>query len=490
MNGDFTRDTFDPLKHFSRVLMQQGRVQLDADWNEQTAILLRYLRLLAEDILGPYAGPSSAMGFELITSDTVKNWQAAGLDPEAEWTKLEPDEQRRKQLRDAVENGKDVGIGIGRYYVHGVLVENQRVITYTEQPGYPFSDDTKLENLQNKGLIAYLDVWERHITYVQDDHIREVALGGPDTCSRAQVVWQVKALVRPDNAKKFDCTSLEGLLARTLPQLRARARLDKPATELCVIPPESRYRGAENQLYRVEVHAGGVAGAGTTGATFKWSRENGSVVFPIVSLSGTTAVVENLGRDDCLSLKPGDWVEVSDDDIALSGQAGPLAQVDTVDRDELTVTLKLPAGVASLPSQAETDAPSKHPLLRRWDHPGDLAVAGGALPITEAQTPDQGWITLEDGVQIWFAKGGEYRAGDYWLIPARVATGDVEWPPELDADGVARLDADGNPIPARRPPHGPQHYYAPLFLVPGQEGKGRDCRCRIQHLPCAPTPAQ
>ena len=33
--GDFTRDTFNPLKHFSRVLMQQGRVQLDADWNEQ-----------------------------------------------------------------------------------------------------------------------------------------------------------------------------------------------------------------------------------------------------------------------------------------------------------------------------------------------------------------------------------------------------------------------------------------------------------------------
>ena len=39
MRGDFSRDTFDPVKHFSRVLQQQGRVQLDADWNEQTAIL-------------------------------------------------------------------------------------------------------------------------------------------------------------------------------------------------------------------------------------------------------------------------------------------------------------------------------------------------------------------------------------------------------------------------------------------------------------------
>ena len=38
MKGDYSRDTFDPAKHFTRVLMQQGRVQLDADWNEQAAL--------------------------------------------------------------------------------------------------------------------------------------------------------------------------------------------------------------------------------------------------------------------------------------------------------------------------------------------------------------------------------------------------------------------------------------------------------------------
>ena len=213
-------------------------------------------------------------------------------------------------------------------------------------------------------------------------------------------------------------------------------------------------------------------------------------MFPIVSLSGTTVVVENLGRDECLSLKPGDWVEMNDDDIAMGEQAGPLAQVDTVDRDELTVSLKLPAGAVPLPVYAATDAPSKHPLLRRWDHAGDLAAFGGALPITEAQTPDQGWIALEDGVQIWFAQNGQYRAGDYWLIPARVATGDVEWPPELDSNGIPTLDADGNPVPAEQPPHGPQHYYAPLFLVPGSEGQGQDCRCAIRpNLQCPPAAA-
>ena len=480
MNGDFTRDTFDAAKHFSRVLMQQGRVQLDADWNEQTSILLRYLRILAADILGPSAGPADAMGFDLITKSP---------NADARIDAIEPDPARAEALKKRVADG-DVVIGTGRYYVHGVLVENHRAMTYTEQSGYPFSEETALDNLQNKALLAYLDVWERHITYVQDDPIREVALGGPDTCSRAQVVWQVKALLRPDGVDQFDCASLEGLLARDLPRLRARARLDKPPTELCVISPESRYRGAENQLYRVEVHQGGVAATGTTGATFKWSRDNGSVVFPIVSLSGTTVVVENLGRDDCLSLKPGDWVEVSDDDVAAGETAGPLAQVDTVDRDELTVTLKLPVGVTSLPAYVATDAPGKHPLLRRWDHGGDVAAWGGALPIAEAQSPDEGWIALEDGVQIWFAKNGQYRAGDYWLIPARVATGDVEWPPELDSNGVPTRDADGNPIPSAQPPHGPQHYYAPLYLASGGDGEGQDCRCAIRpNLQCPPEPA-
>src|SRR5258708_34003638 len=62
--GDFTRDTFDSLKHFSRVLMQQGRVQLDADWNEQTSILLHYLQTLAADLIGPHGGPGD--GFRIV----------------------------------------------------------------------------------------------------------------------------------------------------------------------------------------------------------------------------------------------------------------------------------------------------------------------------------------------------------------------------------------------------------------------------------------
>ena len=48
MKADLTRDSYNVLRHYSQVLMQQGRVQLDADWNEQgqhTAEPVAQLRL-------------------------------------------------------------------------------------------------------------------------------------------------------------------------------------------------------------------------------------------------------------------------------------------------------------------------------------------------------------------------------------------------------------------------------------------------------------
>jgi hypothetical protein len=95
-------------------------------------------------------------------------------------------------------------------------------------------------------------------------------------------------------------------------------------------------------------------------------------------------------------------------------------------------------------------------MLRRWDHRRGIArkklKSTGVYAVVEDE-----WLDLEDGVQILFEKSPQgtshaYRSGDYWLIPARVATGDVEWPGPPDA-------------PESRPPHGVEHHYAPLGLL-------------------------
>ena len=41
MSFDASRFPFDPWKDFAGVVMQQGRVQLDSDWNEWLARNLR-----------------------------------------------------------------------------------------------------------------------------------------------------------------------------------------------------------------------------------------------------------------------------------------------------------------------------------------------------------------------------------------------------------------------------------------------------------------
>ena len=58
MKGDFSRLTFDRAKHYSGVRMQQGRVQLDADWNEQMDILQHYLATEVTDFIGDSGVPA------------------------------------------------------------------------------------------------------------------------------------------------------------------------------------------------------------------------------------------------------------------------------------------------------------------------------------------------------------------------------------------------------------------------------------------------
>ena len=57
--------TFVPTNHYTGVRMQQGRVQLDADWNELVDIE-RYLdQTEALDVIGPAGVPKATGGFAL-----------------------------------------------------------------------------------------------------------------------------------------------------------------------------------------------------------------------------------------------------------------------------------------------------------------------------------------------------------------------------------------------------------------------------------------
>ncbi|MGH3991422.1 MAG: DUF6519 domain-containing protein, partial [Pseudonocardiaceae bacterium] len=65
MKADLTRSTFSTQKHYSGVRMQQGRVQLDADWNEQVDIGAHLDETTRKDVIGRCGMPVHDAGFEI-----------------------------------------------------------------------------------------------------------------------------------------------------------------------------------------------------------------------------------------------------------------------------------------------------------------------------------------------------------------------------------------------------------------------------------------
>lgn len=323
----------------------------------------------------------------------------------------------------------NLSLGPGRYWVHGRLCQLDAACTYANQ-----ADGGAGARLAPGVHLLYLDAWQRHVSALQDAHLREVALGGPDTATRARSMAQVRALALPAaSPDTWNCASelsaWEQLLNPARPRLAARAEPQAEPASLCEIAATAGYRRLENQLYRVEVHAGGGAPA------FKWSRENGSVEYAVVALTTepadnrTIVRVAARGRDSNLDLAAGDRVELVDDHTESTARAGAMLRYTADGDDELELVL------SGLPPATLGRDPARHPLLRRWDqHPADDA---DLLPIVEGV-----WTDLEEGVQIRFAPGGNYRPGDYWQIPARTITGDVEWPRGADGDALA-LEAAG-----------------------------------------------
>jgi hypothetical protein len=79
------------------ALKQQGRVDTDADANEQRAIDLTLRQTINTDVIGQYGGPENDAGFAVtIVEDEI--WFSPG-----------------------------------RYYVNGILVENRHSLSYDHQ---------------------------------------------------------------------------------------------------------------------------------------------------------------------------------------------------------------------------------------------------------------------------------------------------------------------------------------------------------------------
>jgi hypothetical protein len=558
MTSDISRQTFDHTRHYSQVVMQQGRVQLDADWNEQQDMLQYRLEMQTRDMVGRSGVPERDGGFKvsfapggrdlLISSGriyidgilcevdeatpveilgfhedngvAVKNLMVDGQAWEkGQWVELL--NKHRRPVRhfqiSAVIYVEETDLQILTFYTDqenpnieddqkAAIYEVRRVITYTTQPNYPDPEFTTTSpsglpklNLPSEQtmFLVYLDVWQRHITALYDERIREVALDGPDTSSRIQTIWQVKILplklsrelerlLKKDVELGTELKSLEAI-GPTGPESKTAHRIKENSAEreqlayeitryLSIYMPDvwedlqkiptgqlnvttydadnsqsSGYLGLQNQLYRVEIHE--VAADGTP-VIFKWSRDNASIA-SLVEVKADTVIVPGTGQGGILNYSRGQFVEVVSDRTEFNGELGKLAQITRV--DTLTNRLTLDSSLGSDGAQI---------TIRLWDGKGEVGE-------------HRAWIPLDGGIKIRFSEG-TYKRGDFWLIPARTSTKEVEWPPYQVPNT--------HPLPQSR--RGIRHYYSRLAhirLYQGQEQRENrttyDCRRQFTPLP-------
>lgn len=386
MKGDFSRETFDASKHFSGVRLQQGRVQLDADWNEQLDIADHRIRAEITDFIGQSGTPDGNAGFAITV--VARGPSASNL-----------------------------MVGRGRYYVDGLLFENENDISFDGQPDFPGAALPTTDGT----YLAYLDVWQRDITSVEDPRLLEPALGGADTSTRVRNIAQVKLqlLAASDSKEPKDyLPPFQPHWERPIGTGTLAARVSAPRATL------------ENQLYRVEIHRGG--GVGT--ATFKWSRDNGSVAARVKAIDGETIVLQPGVREAQTVFATNQWLELTDDEHVLTGEPGILVEIARVQGDDVTIVAWPNRTAPTIGTNA---------IVRRWDsQPGDTLIRAGQLPV-------------EQDIEVSFdtSANARYKTGDYWWIPARSLSESIEWP----------RNADQSPLAVG--PRGVRHRYAALALL-------------------------
>ena len=362
MKGDFTRFTHKSDNHFNRVYKQQGRAELDADFNEYVDLATDINRVENVDIIGRVGVPKD---------DSFKV--------------------------DVVGGNTDLLIHKGHMYVDGILCRLENDILYRTQPGD--LPQPALNPVLNRKDLVFLHVMERHITWVEDDSLLEPALQGADTCTRVQTIAQVR--IQTSIAANSTCGAVPNWPPVTSGgRLTTGTKAIGPAPNPCVLPESGGFRGTENRLYRVEVHTGGTLAS----ATFKWSRDNGAVLVPVEFIGETHRVkAQTLGRDQLRGLAKGDWVELASDTTDLTPSSGTLAQIVDITPD---LIVQLSKNISAHNGQT-------HPKLRRWDQASDaVSMQNGAT------------LDLEDGITIKFS-GSNFQAGDAWMFTARIGS-DVE----------------------------------------------------------------
>src|SRR6266545_1995200 len=526
---DITRFLQQPLKHYSGVRLQQGRILTDADFNEGAYLGEGDHRAVLFDLIGPRGSPDQGFTFGggMVLGQGV----------------VIPLPLRRIGIGDSLQTvvplaitslaGESVqvrpfSIHAGTFYVGGMRFELgrhepfmfQRDFLQMKKEDIPVLDQNAVTTFRR---LFYIHAWEQYVSPVEDPEFLETALGGVDTSVRLRHMWRVEVRDNigdgaPDceTAWRFVMDTLQqggGKFNRATGELVSNGRLQlstqflivEPDCTVCNPDPGARFLGADNQTLRIMLTGENRL---ARAETFVWALDNGAPLHRIkvtgLETVGAEIEVELLTppRDEQHWPLAGRVVEILPFSALLDGptvgdpakdphfnkvadEIGAFLRVkDSFNPNTGKFTVEPGPGLERLrkfafqwnllhPDARQLFVPPEDP-----NKPGDVRYFYARFWHT-AFGPDDIEIKIdgfEDAlgdtglVPVFHEKG---RPGDFWIATLR---------PGIDNPIVPfEIAANENGVP----PDGPRHFYAPLALMQAKDGfivEYEDCRRRIRPL--------
>lgn len=250
MKAGISNDGYRAGKRYSSVRLQQGRVLIDRDWNEQADVTQARHEQAMDDAIAD--GTPLAGGLLAITEGPGGAVDMA-FRPEG-----------------------------GRVYAEGVAGD-----ALPADPAQPFAYANQLDFPDRPPQPAaahwlYVDVWERSVIVLEDPNLTDAALHGADTCFRGQTMAQVKWCPDPGAGEPAfrdpERNPAIGDAAMTL-----ALRRDSVEPDPCDPCADEVDLGGVigNYLFRLEVHHLERGGDGAITLVLKWSSENAATAHPV-----------------------------------------------------------------------------------------------------------------------------------------------------------------------------------------------------------------
>ncbi len=453
MAGDRARVSYDPSRKWRGVTAQQGRVTVEADWNEAATIGEERDRHVTLDVVGPVGTPDRGYAVTVVPAEGGLSESTPG----------------------------HFTIGKGALYLGGERLDLDEQVHYGAQPDWlDHSTDPlwKAPGVRHerdpRHELVYLLASEQEVSAVEDPALADVALGGPDTMQRLRILQH---FVRYPT-ESGSCDSARSALERSLAghgleldpasmMAKSTARLKVsfpsiPATPNAGQPgPAGAYLGAENQMIRVMVTS---IDNKTREPTIVWGFDDASFLYRVQTATpnsgSTTLTLASAPVDSYHYPAQGQAVELLRDAVRLTKTdyiASPIGFVSAVTGAyEPTSRHLVISGAADEPDGYPRDylSPEKTPqlFLRVWQATAH-AQPGKPIPLGDT------------GVAVTLSSSSDgFHVGDFWRFALRPIRPTIVYP--------ARYLAEP------QPPDGPRTWACPLaVLIRDENGNARASSC-------------